>query len=140
MPYSIDPLSNLLEEAGVHKDSIIRVTGPHGLAALLWLCRHGYQQAGYLRADGFATMAEAQVLIVSGPLDPPALEALLDHGPRLCDGGLLIVQTPDAPLGDPEAPHRIFRRHDMVMVRRVHRHGRQLCLARRVAGAQACAA
>lgn len=140
MPHSVDPLSHLLEEAGVHKDSIIRVTGPHGLAALLWLCRHGYQQAGYLRADGFATMAEAQVLIVSGPLDPPALEALLDHGPRLCEGGLLIVQTPDAALGDPEAPHRIFRRHGMVMVRRIHRHGRQLCLARRAAGVEARAA
>ena len=140
MPNSHDPLSYLLEEAGVHKDSVIRVTGPHGLAALLWLCRHGYEQAGYLRPEGLSTMAEAQVLIVSGPLSAEALEALLDHGPRLCDGGLMIVQTPRTALGDPDAPHRIFRRHNMVVVRRLNRHHRQLCLARRAGGPQACAA
>lgn len=140
MAHSNDLLSYLLEEAGVHRDSIIRVTGPHGLAALLWLCRHGYEQAGYLRPEGFSAMAEAEVMIVSGPLDALALDALLDHGPRLCEGGLMIVQTPCAALGDPEAPHRIFRRHGMVVTRRLNRHGRQLCLARRAAGVEARAA
>ena len=129
-----DPLSRLLDEAGVHKDSVIRVTGPHGLAALLWLCRHGFDQVGYLRPEGFPAMAEAEVLLVAGPCGAQALEALLDHGPRLCDGGLMIVQTPKAELGDPNAAHRIFRRHGMVLVGRTARHNRQICVARRVAG------
>lgn len=139
-PISIDPLSRLLEDAGVHKDSVIRVTGSHGLAALIWFCRHGFDQVGYVRPEGFPAMAEAQVLLVAGPCDAEALEALLDHGPRLCDGGLMIVQTPRASLGDPRAAHRIFRRHGMVVVRRLPRHHRELCLARRPEGQMAHAA
>jgi len=43
-----DTLTDLLAQAGVGKDDTIRVTGPAGLAALLWFCRHGYQQVGYV--------------------------------------------------------------------------------------------
>ena len=131
---SIDPLSRLLEEAGVHRDSVIRVTGAHGLAALIWLCRHGFDQVGYLRPEGLPAMAEAQVLLVAGPCEPQVLDSLLDHGPRLCDGGLMIVQTPRPTLGDANAAHRVFRRHGMVVVRRLPRHDRELWLARRPQG------
>ena len=39
----------LLEDVDIHKGSLIRVTGPSGLSALLWLCRHDYEEVGYLR-------------------------------------------------------------------------------------------
>ncbi len=134
-----DPLSRLLAEAGVDPDSVIRVTGPHGLPTLIWLCRHGYQQVGYVRADAFPAMAEAQVLLVAGVCDAPALESLLDHGPRLCDGGRLIVQTTPAAPGSADAPHRRLRAHGYVVERRLHRRGRDVWLARRPAGLERAA-
>src|SRR5271155_5701298 len=41
-------LTDLLQSAGLSKADTIRITGPAGLAALLWFCRHGYEQVGYV--------------------------------------------------------------------------------------------
>ena len=42
-------MTGLFRRAGVDKTSVIRVTGRGGLATVLWLCRRGYEQVGYVR-------------------------------------------------------------------------------------------
>ncbi|HEX2818391.1 MAG TPA: hypothetical protein VHN39_18505, partial [Phenylobacterium sp.] len=61
---SSDPLIALLERAHVTRSSLIRVTGPSGLSAMLWLCRHGYEQVGYLK-PGAGPHEQPEALIVA---------------------------------------------------------------------------
>ena len=51
-----------LKNAGVLKTSVIRLVGRGGLPALLWLCRHGYEQVAFMRA-GPAPSEPADVVL-----------------------------------------------------------------------------
>lgn len=127
-----DILADLLKRAGVDKSSTIRVTGPAGLAALLWFCRHGYEQVGYVRggpcpADGGDLVLAPQTCDVAG------LAGILAKGPHPRAGGVLIVQTP-IPAGAPDLVdpvHELLARCGYNVERCVRGHHRELHVARR---------
>src|ERR1700742_3208372 len=84
-----DPFMSLLERAHVTKSSLIRVTGSSGLSALLWLCRHGYEQVGYLK-PGAGPHEQPDALIVAHTCDESTLRRLLATGPHVREGGALV--------------------------------------------------
>lgn len=86
------PLIALLERAGVTKSSVIRVTGPSSLSALLWLCRHDYQQVGYMRAIEGAPHEEPDAIIVAHTCNEIDLKRLLAAGRQVRPGGVFIFQ------------------------------------------------
>jgi hypothetical protein len=82
-----------LERAGVTKSSVIRVTGPSSLSALLWLCRHGYEQVGYVRAAECAPHTEEpDAIIVAHTCGELDLKRLLAAGRQVRPGGAFIFQ------------------------------------------------
>ncbi len=126
-------LGSLLRGAGVDKDSDILVTGPAGLPALLWFCHHDYKRVGYAR-PGAAPANDSDCVVVPETCDLAALERLLDHGPRIRRGGVLIVMTPEtrAPSNDDPA-HDLLARHGFRIERCLHGARRELHVARRLA-------
>lgn len=119
-------LSDLLTEAGVDKSSSVHVTGPAGLAALLWFCRHGYDQVG-LVGTGRCPANDCDLLLAPQTCDLASLAGLLDHGPHPRPGGVLIVQTPtDQPAA------ALLERAGYRVERTVHGHHRALHVARRL--------
>jgi len=128
-----DILSDLLQRAGVDKTSTIRVTGPAGLAALLWFCRHGYEQVGYVRA-GPSPADDGDLVLAPQTCDVQALEAILKRGPHPRAGGVLIVQTPipeTADAGAPDPVHDLLARSGYRVERCLRGHHRELHVARR---------
>jgi hypothetical protein len=130
----------LLEQAGVHKNSLIRVTGPSGLSALLWLCRHDYEEVGYLRPGLGCPHEEADALIVAHTCDPAFLARLLAGGPHVREGGVLVFQSA---LPAAEGQDSIARRLAAAgyrIERRFQGEHRQLHVARRLRDAVMLAA
>jgi hypothetical protein len=126
-------IADLLKGAGVDKTSIIRITGPAGLAALLWFCRHGYEQVGYVRA-GPCPADDGDVVLAPQTCDVGELEALLKRGPHPRAGGVLIVQTPipdDATPGRGDPVHELLNRNGYRVERCLRGHHRELHVARR---------
>lgn len=139
MPQSSNGLSSgpdlvgLLEQSQVHKSSLIRVTGPSGLAALLWLCRHGYEQVGYLRAGPGCPHEQPDALIVAHTCDEAALDQLLSTGPHVREGGVLIFQSPLPASDGAEDPiHARLVRFGYRVERCLHGARRELHVARRL--------
>jgi hypothetical protein len=128
-----DDLVDLLEQADVHKTSLIRVTGPSGLSALLWLCRRGYEQVGYLRAGQGCPHEEPDALLIAHTCDDASLEALLSTGPHVREGGVLVFQSPRPPAaGHVEDPiHRRLRQSGYTVERCLHGCRREVHVARR---------
>jgi hypothetical protein len=129
---SSDPLMSLLERAHVTKSSLIRVTGSSGLSALLWLCRHDYQQVGYLR-PGAGPHEQPDALIVAHTCDEATLRDLLETGPHVREGGALIFQSPLPRVlafrADPI--HRLLKSHGYEVEECHHGQRRELHVARR---------
>jgi hypothetical protein len=129
---SSDPLISLLERAHVTKSSLIRVTGSSGLSALLWLCRHDYQQVGYLR-PGAGPHEQPDALIVAHTCDEATLRDLLETGPHVREGGALIFQSPLPRVlafrSDPI--HRLLKSHGYEVEECHHGQRRELHVARR---------
>jgi hypothetical protein len=126
-----ETLRDLLQNAGLNKADTIRVTGPAGLAALLWLCRHGYEQVGCVSA-GRGHSEEGDLLLVPQTRTVTELENLLRNGPRPRPGGVLIVQTPQPPpecRGDPV--HDLLGLAGYQVERCLHGRHRELHVARR---------
>jgi hypothetical protein len=86
-------LGRVLQQAGVTKTSVVRVTGPAGPTAVLWLCRHGYERAAYVHANWIATMVSVDALLIPHTCGLEELADLLQGGDCLREGGVLIVQT-----------------------------------------------
>jgi hypothetical protein len=129
-PSPTDALSTILARAGLGKSSIIRVTGRAGLAALLWLCRHGYEQVGYARG-GPGTSDDGDLVLAPQTCDLNDLSNLLRFGPRPRIGGVLIVQTP-APADATLDPARVLLERSGYRVERCLRgQHRELHVARR---------
>jgi len=125
-----DTLSEILHRAGVTKQSNIRVTGAAGLASLLWFCRHGFDHVGYSR--GGPKGDDIDLLFVPQTCDLASLEAILARGPHPAEGGLLIVQTPDAATADGFDPvHDLLERRGYRVERCLHGRHRELHVARR---------
>jgi hypothetical protein len=127
-----DILTDLLRRAGVDKSSTIRVTGPAGLAALLWFCRHGYDQVGYVRA-GPSPADDGDLVLAPQTCDVGALAAMLSRGPHPRAGGVLIVQTPipDVASGGVDPVHDLLFRNGYRVERCLRGHHRELHVARR---------
>ncbi|MET0273452.1 MAG: hypothetical protein ABW360_10715, partial [Phenylobacterium sp.] len=133
MPLSqANPLKSLLDQAGIGKDSLIRVTGPSGLSALLWLCRRGYDRVGYVRPGQGCPHEEPDALLVAHTCDAACLGRLLATGPYVREGGVLIFRSPQpdraGPGGDPI--HRILERGGYAVERCLHGAHRELHVAR----------
>jgi hypothetical protein len=124
-------LTDLLQSAGLSKADTIRVTGPAGLAALLWFCRHGYEQVGYV-SSGHGLCEDGDLLLVPQTCSIGELEQILRRGPRPRPGGVLIVQTPQQ---DPETArdpvHELLGRSGYQVERCLHGRHRELHVARR---------
>lgn len=118
----------LLEAADIHRSSTIRVTGPSGLSALLWLCRHGYDQVGYLRSDQRGPHDEADAVLVAHTCDEVALIRILAAGPQVREGGALIVQTPQI---EPDRFRRLLERAGYNETQHLRGERRDLHVARR---------
>jgi len=131
---SSDPLICLLERAQVRKSSLIRVTGPSGLSALLWLCRHGYEQVGYLK-PGAGPHEQPDALIIAHTCDEASLLRLLENGPHVREGGVLVFQSPlPRALGFRADPiHQLLRNHGYAVEQCLHGARRELHVARRLA-------
>jgi hypothetical protein len=140
-PTAADRLSELLQRAGVDKSSTIRVTGPAGLAALLWFCRHGYQQVGYVRA-GPCPADDGDLVLAPQTCDVVALETILKRGPHPRAGGVLIVQTPipEAAANGRDPVHDLLARSGYRVERCLRGHHRELHVARRAGPAHRVAA
>lgn len=129
---SSDPLIALLERSRISRSSVIRVTGPSGLSALLWLCRHGYEQVGYLKS-GPGPHEQPDALIVAHTCDEDFLRNLLATGPHVREGGILVFQSPLPRVlafrSDPI--HRLLRSHGYDIEECHHGQRRELHVARR---------
>ena len=86
-------LTRLLQRAGLNRKSVIRVTGPAGMTAIMWLYRRGYEPAAYVHANWVATMETADALIIPHTCEVQELADLLQGGSCLREGGVLIVQA-----------------------------------------------
>lgn len=124
-------LSQLLSESGVQPGSVIRVTGPGSLPALLWLCRRGYEKVGCLQAGQRAPADDAQALLVAHTATANWLSDLLDRGPHVREGGVMIVQTAHAPAANDGVVEAVFRGHGFNVVRRLSGAHREVLVARR---------
>lgn len=133
---SADLLSTILEDAGVNASSAVRVTGKDGLAPLIWLCRHGFDDVAYVHYDGGGPRDPADVLLILQSTPPAELEHLLNERPCLREGGLLIVQTPALKTESGRDPiHLILERAGYVVERCVPRRSNEIHVARRRAPA-----
>ena len=86
-------LTSILQQAGVTKTSLVRVTGPAGPTAVLWLGRHGYERAAYVYSNRVATMQPADALLVPHACRTQELADLLGGGGCVREGGVLVAQT-----------------------------------------------
>lgn len=127
---SVD-LAGLLAELGVGRDSLIQISGPDGLGALLWLCRHGYAHAAYVKCGRPCPSEAADALIAPHAMALEDLAWLLDRGPKVRPGGALVIQVrADTPDGE-AAVERLLERFGYHIERRFDRGERRLVAARR---------
>lgn len=125
-------LGAILEQAGIDKESAILITGPAGLAALLWFCRHDYQHVGYART-GRAPANDSDLLLVPQTCDASSLARILEEGPHVRLGGVLIVQTPEPEGSTGVDPiHQLLRRFGFRIERCLHGRHREMHVARRI--------
>lgn len=124
-------MAELFRRAGVDKTSVIRVTGRGGLATLLWLCRRGYEQVGYVRHGPCPTDRCDLLLVLEGD-DAGALAETLEQGPHLRNGGVLVVQTAETGAGEgADAVDQLLGRCGFRVEEPVHGRHRDLHFARR---------
>jgi hypothetical protein len=126
-------LTHVLNLAGVGKQSLVRVTGPSGPIAMLWLNRHGYRNALYVPASRIGAMAPADALLVPHSVEAEELTELLRDGEHLHVGGVLIVQTSAArsALGGDSIPVA-FEPIGFQVQCRISDRGRDIYIARRI--------
>jgi hypothetical protein len=124
-------LTTLLERVGVTKSSIIRVTGPNALSALLWLCRHGYQQVGYVRAGEGSPHEEPDAILVAHTCDEVDLKRLLTVGRQVRAGGAFIFQLRLDPEGSALGVEWLLEQAGFTTERRFDGERRALIIARR---------
>jgi hypothetical protein len=124
-------LVRALQQAGVTKDKVIRVTGSAGATAVLWLCRHGYERAAYVHAHWVAAMGSVDALLIPHACGAEELADLLRGDGCVREGGVLIVQTP--PNGTVQGRDDICELLQPLGYRVEHKlsdKGRDICIAR----------
>jgi hypothetical protein len=133
IPSRPHPLEGLLAEAGVSRTSHIQITGESGLATLLWLLRRGYENVTFVRAHGPTAAGPADVLLVAQTCDGERLADLLESGPHLAPGGVLIVQTPHAHAPRQDVCPRVLDERGFALLWRINGVHRDVNVARRTA-------
>jgi hypothetical protein len=122
----------LLERAGVTKSSLIRVTGPSALSALLWLCRHGYDRVGYIRSDDCGPHEpEPDAILVAHTCNEIDLKRLLTVGRHVRPGGAFIFQVRTDRSANPLAVDWLLQKAGFVVEQRLNGGRRALVVARR---------
>lgn len=97
-PSSDHGLVRTLDRAGLSRRSLIHVTGPASLPALLWLCRQGYERAQHVQPGAPACGLEpADALLIPHLSHAGDLTALLPAAARLRENGLLVVRAGPRP-------------------------------------------
>ncbi len=123
-------MHDVVRLAGVNKTHVIRLVGPGGLAPLLWFCRHGYEQVGYV-TEGSCLSEPCDLLIVLRCADAETLTRLLENGPQVQSGGVLIAQDPVvASTGGAESLDHMLSRHGRRVGGRIHVGGHELFVIR----------
>ena len=126
-------LGRVLQAAGVEKGDLIRVVGPAGPIASLWLSRHGYDRAVCVRSAANPRGLPADALLIAQPCAAEELGELIGEGAGLAGDGALIVQTRPGHLGEGvEAVAALLRRLGFAAQRQLNDKGRPSCIARRV--------
>jgi hypothetical protein len=126
-----DVLMAVLHDAGIGRSSVVRVAGRDGLGPLIWLCRRGFEDVGYVRLDSGGPREPADVLLVLHDPAPAELQALLAQHGWLKDGGVLILQTRDLRAPDGHDPlHPVLEKAGYRVERCVRRQLRELHVAR----------
>ena len=83
-----------LDEAGLGRRSLIYVTGPASLPALLWLCRQGYERAQQVHPQSPRCGLEpADALLIPHLSQVGDLPALLPVAGLVREGGMLVVRA-----------------------------------------------
>jgi hypothetical protein len=127
----LDALTNLLQDAGIEKSSTIRVTGPAGLASMLWFCHHGYEQVSYSRG-GPGPADENDFVFVPQTCHLDRLKTILSCGPHPREGSVLIVQTPNpGALGGADPVQQLLQPSGYDLERCLRGRHRALHVARR---------
>lgn len=135
-----DLLLGFLRGAGLGKASVIRVTGPSALSALLWLCRHGYDQVGYVRADvGAPHEEEPDAILVAHTCGDLELKRALTVARLARPGGVFIFRLRTQPGSSPLGVEWLLEQHGFAVERRLDGQRRALVVARRVAALQRAA-
>jgi hypothetical protein len=126
-------LIRILHAARVEKDDLIRVVGPSGPLAALWLSHHGYDGAVFVRAIAKERTRPADALVVPHPCMAEQLASLLDVAGAVREDGALIVQTRPGRLGEAfDAVAALLDNRGFRAQRRLNDKGRPICVARRV--------
>ncbi len=86
------PLQDLLAAVGVTKTSVIRITGPSALGALLWFCHHDFDQVGYVRPGDGAPHEAPDAVIVAHTCNELELKRLLSVGRQVKPGGVFLFR------------------------------------------------
>lgn len=121
----------LLERIGVGKSSVIRVTGPSALSALLWLCRHGYQQVGYVRPGEGSPHEEPDAIVVAHTCNEIDLKRLLSVGRQVRPGGVFIFQLRCGPEESALGVDWLLEAAGFTTEQRLYGERRALIVARR---------
>ncbi|MBS0361052.1 MAG: hypothetical protein JSR98_06705 [Proteobacteria bacterium] len=95
LPLAVDgeAIGRVLHHAGVEKADRIWVTGPAGLAALLWMNRQGFRGASYVALDRLAGMRPSDAVLIPHACAPAEMAAALRKATCLREGGALVVQV-----------------------------------------------
>lgn len=127
-------LVDFLASAGVTRSSVIRVTGPSALSALLWLCRHGYDQVGYVRAEpGGPHETEPDAIIVAHTCGELELKRLLTFGRHVRPGGVFLFRLRTGPGASSVGLEWMLKQAGLSVEARLDGERRALIIARRTA-------
>jgi hypothetical protein len=126
-------MTRILQRARVGRDSVIRVTGPAGATAILWLSRHGYERAAYVHSHWVATVSPADALLIPQTCTAQDLAELLQGGDCVREGGVLIVQAPPARSALPgDSVPTLLQSRGYQVQDHVSERGRDVYIARRI--------
>jgi hypothetical protein len=125
------PLEQLLASVGVTKLSVIRITGPSALGALLWFCRHDFDEVGYVRPGDGAPHEPPDAIIVAHTCNELELKRLLAVGRQVKPGGVFLFRCRVPGQSTLMALDWLLDRAGFVIDRQIVRHGRALVVARR---------
>jgi hypothetical protein len=139
-PAGVHDVPEVLRRAGIDQHSVIQITGPEGFPTLLWLCRHGFENVGYVRCGSPCPAETADALIIPHACTADELVALLDRGPRVRHGGTLVFRAAGANDEAVRAIEAVLHRFGYHVAVRLAGGRRTVSIARRDASAYARAA